>query len=122
MEVRDKDGLVQHLAGFPVGGVLLSKETDRELGYALNNHLDFTIYLNDKEIRDVNTVVGFDITPRRYVYHANFLFPFIFYRYNLMISIRYSSREEVATYCNSHHFPVMQIRDKYPIGHQTNVY
>ena len=50
MEVRNKDGLVQHLTGFPVGGTLLSKDTDRELGYALNNHLDFTIYLNDNEI------------------------------------------------------------------------
>lgn len=70
--MRTKDGLIQHLTGFPVGGTLLSKDTDRELGYALNNHLDFTIYLNDNEIRDVNTVVGFDITPRRYALLSNF--------------------------------------------------
>ena len=75
MEVRNKDGFVQQLTGFPVGGTLLSKETDRELGYALNNHLDFTIYLNDKEIRDVYTVVGFDITPRRYVF-LSYIFVF----------------------------------------------
>lgn len=65
MEVRTKEGLVRHLTGFPVGGVLLSKNTGLEMGYALNNHLDFTIHVNDHDVRDTLTVVGFDITPRR---------------------------------------------------------
>lgn len=68
MSVRTSDGTTYYEHGFPVGGVLVQRDSNTPMGYALNNHLDFKIFYNDKETKDASVIVGFEITPRRYLF------------------------------------------------------
>ena len=78
MKVVTSDNYTYYGHGFPVGG-------------ALNNHLDFKIFYNEKEIKDSYVIVGFEITPR---------------------SVRYNSKEEVSSMCGQQKVPSMSIQGK----------
>ena len=58
--------------GYPLGGVLVPKGNTTVVGYALNNHLDFTIYYNENEVKDSVVIVGFEISPRRFAWRLFF--------------------------------------------------
>ena len=66
MRMTDKEGKVEYDHGYPIGGVVVQKENSSVVGYAINNHLDFNIYVNDKEAENSFVIVGFEMTPRRY--------------------------------------------------------
>lgn len=68
INVQTTDGMTYYEHGYPVGGVLVQNGSNDALGYALNNHLDFKIFYNDKEVKDSVVIVGFEIVHRRYFY------------------------------------------------------
>ena len=72
MNVHISDDTTYYEHGYPIGGVLVKQGNDKPIGYALNNHLDFTVMYNEQESKDGFVIVGFEISPRRFV-----LFPFL---------------------------------------------
>ena len=91
MSVVTSENTTYYGHGFPVGGALVHYGNSTVVGYALNNHLDFKIYYNSKEIKDSYVIVGFEIVPR---------------------SIRYSNKEEVSSMCGQPKVPSMSIQGK----------
>ena len=67
MRMVGENGKVEYDHGYPIGGVLVQKENSSAVGYAINNHLDFNIYVNDKEAENSFVIVGFEMTPRRFL-------------------------------------------------------
>lgn len=65
MRMTDKENKVEYYHGYPVGGVLV-QPGNNSVGYAINNHLDFNIYVNGREAENSFVIVGFEMTPRRY--------------------------------------------------------
>lgn len=66
MNVRISEETTYYEHGYPIGGVLIKQGDDKPIGYALNNHIDFTISYNEKESKDGFVIVGFEVAPRRY--------------------------------------------------------
>lgn len=91
MKVVTSDNYTYFGHGYPVGGALVHFGNSSVVGYALNNHLDFKIFYNNKEVKDSILIVGFEVTPR---------------------SVRYSSKEEVSSMCGMQKVPSMSIQGK----------
>ena len=72
MRMTDKEGNVEYEHGYPIGGVLVQTGNSSVVGFAINNHLDFNIYVNDKEAENAFVIVGFETTPRRYFHRPFF--------------------------------------------------
>ena len=87
--------------GFPIGGVLVQVSNGSMMGYALNNHLDFKIYVNEKDAENSLVIVGFEIAPRRF-----------FCSFYIIYSIQYNSKDDVPTLCSAKTVPAMSIRGK----------
>ena len=68
MRVTMSDEYSDYEHGFPIGGVLVHVGNGSVMGYALNNHLDFKIYVNEKDAENSLVIVGFEIAPRRFFY------------------------------------------------------
>ena len=68
MNVRISEETTYYEHGYPIGGVLIKQGDDKPIGYALNNHIDFTISYNEKESKDGFVIVGFEVAPRRFVF------------------------------------------------------
>lgn len=101
MRVKVSDEHSDYEHGFPVGGVLVQMGNSTVMGYALNNHLDFKIYVNDKEAENAFVIVGFEISPRRFCH-----------LFLIICSIYYKSRDDVPTMCSKEKVPAMSIRGK----------
>ena len=98
MHVSDDTTYYEH--GFPIGGVLVKQGSDKPIGYALNNHLDFTVMYNEKESKNGFVIVGFEIKPRRFV-HMTVSHSF---------SVYYTDSDSVQKMCNKDHVPFMVIQ------------
>ena len=101
MRVAISDEYSDYEHGFPIGGVLVQVDSKKPMGYALNNHLDFKIYVNEKDAENSVVIVGFEISPRRFSYACS-----------IMSSIQYSSKTDVSSMCSAKNVPAMSIRGK----------
>lgn len=100
MHVRISEETTYYEHGYPVGGVLIKQGDDKPIGYALNNHIDFTISYNENESQDGFVIVGFEISPRRYDFW--FLSP-------SFDSIYYGNKDMVQGTCTKERAPSMVI-------------
>ena len=101
MRVAMSDESSDYEHGFPIGGVLVQVSNGSMMGYALNNHLDFKIYVNEKDAENSLVIVGFEIAPRRF-----------FCSFYIIYSIQYNSKDDVPTLCSAKTVPAMSIRGK----------